>query len=535
MRTTSYLALLMAVVALGPGRGAAPTSSPPADLRPPPPFAATVEYGYDAWMLGGSRPQAGRWVRPESTPWFSLSDVDARSDTWFDAVDFTLRRAFADDYSGEFTLWSANVPSRWRAGFRRGRFVPEPSVGLLGSRGSLYFEGWISPVFGMLVELGYQNETVKLPGLARPMWALYDADEFRASASLPLGVGDLYAEFSNLNYRDRTPFQSASRTHQYGLTYSVMPGPRWLFGASGRWAEIDQPAVAASRLFSAGLTARFAPAHNLIFDSRLTFRDVTLGPTLNAYVAESLAGSATVTWHPWRRVNLKAGGERAAYERLDALQAVEYFGETKVWARADYRGNDGLRASARYQYRDLDGVDPTAVPGAFSTAALFCDREHQVDLRASVALRETGLAYGFYQWRERAWQGRGLTASQHTAGVGVAWPLGPRFQLSGDVFYAAYGSSAPGTAGLDADGFVYHVGALWTPLAWWQVTADYHRAESYFGENADQDFLSAGCDLDLGGGRWLRFGYRREDYTNATFGGLTYDADVVSVSLKSTL
>lgn len=513
----------------------APTNVPEEDL---PPFSIDVEAGGWFESVDGNDARAGLYVRPTTHPWLSIHDLDLRLPSEFDLLDVYARRLFGENDDGFVAFWTPGLPTMLRWSWQHATFFPEPlaAPAVSGSRSGTSYELRMYPLPGLTFGLAYQNQGVLLPGLLRTAFIDYDLEDLRADVNFPLGPGDLAFDFGALNYRDRFPGRPSSTTHQYGLKYSVAPGSRWFFSADARWAAISQPGLPDSDLFVLGFAGRYVPARNLRLDGRLRFRDINLGPTANAFVAQSLTGGATVSYRPWTPLTLRLGVDRSAIDRLDAAQAaVDTMGETRVNARAEYRGPSSLRASATYKYRRLDSQSPSAAPAIGDPSPLLADTEQQLSLRASGMVGAGGLAYGLWQWREREWSTRSILHQTQQLGVGVSYPLSPRLSVSGDLLYSVVGSNQPALSGSDADSFVAHFGFAWQPSDQWRMNADYHRVEGYYGENTGQDFFSFGCEVDLGSDFGLSFGYRREDYTNAAFPVLRFDTDVLDVSLRAKL
>lgn len=526
--TLSVLAVLAATVARG--------ADEEIENVMPPPALIVVEPGFRTTTPDGSRPRAGLYSEPYTGYFLNVYDVDLRyGKDAFDFIDGYLSNFGAHTWSGNVGLWLQPMPGMIKGWWDRSTFYPDPLAvtPLRGSRSSQRYEGTLWPFPRTLFRGGYSKEVIKEPGLTRFASGVgYGAEEISGTIGVPLGPGSLTLDVSALDYQDYIPGTISSVNTQYGLGYEAAVTSRWLVGAHGRWTSIRQPGQRPTDLFILGVDTLYQMGDNLWVRGGWKLRDINLGLTQNGYVAKSSGGNASLSWRPAKSVTLRAGYEQNDLERINAAQTgVDHPVEKRVWARADFREVHGWRTSAKFDRRTLAGLDPNATPGARYTNSLFVNLDQKLDIRTSRPVGQGGLAYGFWQYRQKYNRATAVDHSFGSLGAGALYPLSDQLSVTADLLYNYLSSSAPGSFGLATDAFVLHLGSAYQWSAW-NFSADYYWANSDDGANADTNDFQLGVAWNVGGGNQLRLSYHRDDYSNATFPGLRYDTDVVDIAFR---
>lgn len=505
-----------------------------AEARKAPPISGVFTPYATAHEVSGNTAQAGRYLAPHSEIGFDIDNLSLRGADGFDALDLWAHGLFGYNQQGLLQVWTREVPARLRVHYGRSLFVAEPSLaGLpLASRSSVAYDLLVRPATWAAVSGGYRNDNGGLGPLARGGSIVNRATEAWGALNVDTGYGVLGGYFGTADFRDRAVGQPSSTTTQYGVTYDAVFGQRFTLAGGAKWADIRIPGVAKSTVFLAGLSGSYQAASNLSFDARWRYRDVTWGPTRNAYLVRANGGGAGITYRPWKPLTLRAGFEISELQRFNATQtALEKPGETRFWARADYRGARSLKASASYQLRSLSRLAANAVPGTSDTSPLFMDSDQRVDLRVSRMVGGSGLGYGFYQYRQLHSDTRGLDHAAGTIGLGLSMPLTRSLTGTADWYYRYATASQLSLAGLGTDAMVAHIGLGWVPGARWRMTADYHLVNSYNGQSADNHYIAATLGYDAGPHSSLQLSYSRDGYDGGLFPGLDYDADILRFSL----
>lgn len=489
---------------------------------------AIIAPSYTATEIDGNLARAGQYVIPYSAFGLDIWNVDLVDGNGFDYLD-----AWADDlltkrYDAMIQLNTPGLPFMLRGWTEKAHFFGDYNAAapLVGHRLQSGVKARFRPYPWTSFQLGYTNDSLNEPANARIGLINYGADTFFGETALKLGPGVLQLRAENMNYRSRMPGIASNHQNTYRMGYQAMLGSRASVGATAQWGTITQ-AGAKSSLFAFGIEGQYQPAKNLWTEARFRMRDIELRPTANGYTSKSTGGSASLTWRPWSRTRFTFGGDYTSYERLDAVQAtLETPNQLKFWLRGDYRGPKNLRLIGEYQYRALDQLSLSSVPLIGNASPLFADLEHRLSLRASSTIGDGGVAYGFWQWREQSFDARAFDRTIMNLGAGVSYPVFRNVQVTADLYYLGYDTNSAFMAGTEADGLVSHVGLSYQPDSVWRLWADYHRADSYAGENADDGVASAGIAANLGKGRELSFRYARDDLTDQAFPGLAYDTDL---------
>ncbi len=526
MRVTRWAALV------GLLAGVAMAQDKKDDLPPPPAASAVVVPSWTMSTPSGNRRRAGHDVLIYSGASIDVRELDLRTDDGFDVVDLYADNLWTTNYRSSIGLWNPGLPAMIGASWNRAAFVSDPLAGgRSSSRSQTGLVARVRPWPNWRARVAYDTDTLGIPALQRTANLGYQARDLNASLDLPLGPGILSAEMAQLDFAERSAGGRPSASHHWGFGYQAALGKTWAVGAKLNWAKVRQPAVASADLFTMGLSGTYQPLSSFWAEGRLHVRDLNLGATRNGYVTNSTGGGLQLGWRPWQPVRFQTGFDYSGLDRLDAVQAVvEHPTETRFWARLDYRGPSSLRLVGKYELRSYGGIRPSAAPAIGQPAALFFDSEHKLDLRASAMVGQGGLAYGFWNRRWRDNDSRAINETLDNAGVGVSYPVVSQLTLGGDIYYRSVQANQAVLANLDADSLVLHLGANWTPHPRWRVWADFHHAETYFGEDADRSFVAAGVSAGLGGGRSLVVGFNREDYQNTAFRALDYALDVLNVS-----
>ena len=483
---------------------------------------------YSISEISGNAARAGLYATPYSAFGLDILDVDLVDGHGFDFLDVYANDLLTPRYDGLMQFNAPGTPFVVRgwidgADFFGDPLAAAPRVGHRLHRGAM---ARYRPLPWTSFSMDYTHESLNQPVNSRIGLLNWQTQSFSGETGLRLGPGVLQLRAENLDFRSKMPTIASTHQNNYLLGYQAMLGSRWVVGASMQWANLTQ-AGAKSSLFAMGLNGSYQPAKNLWTEAKFRFRDIDLRPTANAYVAKTTGGSGSITWRPWRHTRLAAGADYTSYERLNAVQTgLERPNQLRFWTRADYRGPQSLRVVGEYQHRALDNLAISSVPLIGNPSPLFADLEQRLSLRATAMVGEGGVAYGFWQWRDQSFDARAFTRTIMNLGAGVNYPVLPNLQVSADLYYLTYDTNAAFAAGADADGLVSHVGLSYQPDSVWRFWADYHRADSYFGSNADQGVASAGIAANLGEGRELQFKYSRDDYTDQVFPGLGYDADL---------
>jgi hypothetical protein len=499
--------------------------------------AGTFGLHYQLLDLSGNRGQAARYLRPRTEFGIDINRLGLFSQGGYRMLDVDAVNLASESSRGDLALWGHRVPWRVRAHAEQWRFVADPGQAnpTVATRRALDYDALIRPTGWLALRAGYRSATNNLGVFSRGGLLKYAASDANGGLDVKTKYGTFGLEMSSLDYRDRATGQPSALTLQYGLNYDVVLGSRLALGADARWARIKPTAgQAASDLFTVGASGLFQVSNHLAVEGAWRFRDLQLGPTLNGYVGKHSSGSATITYRPARGLSLRAGAEQSGFQRYNALQtAVDKPSETRAWARADYRGQRGLRLSAAYQLRSLDGLKASVVPGLTDALPLFQDSEQRCDLRASRMVGRTSLLYGFYQWRQLRSDARDLDHIVGTTGVGLSGALARRVQYSTDLYYRYATSGQTALAGLGADTFVLHAGLGWAPQNDLRLAADYHRVSTFYGQSADEDYVAASCTWQATKEAALAVTYHREGYEGSALPTLSYDADVFKVTFTN--
>ncbi len=504
-----------------------------AEARKAPPISGVFTPYATAIEISGNGAQAGRYLAPHSEIGFNVDDLSLRGADGFDALDLWAHGLFGYNQRGLLQVWTKEIPARLRVNYGRSLFVSEPGlVQPLASRSGVSYDLLVRPATWMAVSGGYRNDNDRLGILARGGSIVNRGTEAWGALNIDTGYGVLGGYFSTSDFRDRAPGQPSNQTTQYGVTYDGVFGRQWALSGGAKWAEIRIPGAAKSTVFLAGMSGSYQAASNLSFDARWRYRDVTWGPTRNAYLGRSNGGGASVTYRPWKPMTLRAGFEISELQRFNALQtALEKPGETRFWVRADYRGSRSLKASASYQLRSLSRLAASTVPNIADTSPLFMDTDQRVDVRASRMVGGSGLGYAFYQYRQLHSDARAIDSAVGTVGLGLTMPLTHSLTGTLDWYYRYATNSQLSMAGMGTDTVVTHVGLGWQPGARWHMAADYHWVNSYYGQSADNHFIAATLGYNAGRNSTFELSYSRDGYDGGLFPGLDYDADVFRLSL----
>jgi len=507
------------------------------EIEQPPPAGVVVTPRLTVNVLRGlGRARAGLYVKPFSGPTFDIGFADLRTEHGFDVFDLWANGLWGPRYDATASLWCPYLPLMLRGTWDRAAFYPDPlaPAPAVGARSRVGVESRLWPGGRWRLTGRYTQEHIRLPGLVREGVFDHVVSEGGGSLDLPLGPGLLTFRASNLVFRERLANRVGSSSQQLDFGYQVVPSQRWAVGAVGQWSLIHQPGLRSSELFAGGLTASYQPGRDIWTEGRLHYRSLRLGPTLNAYVRKNVGGSMRLAYQPIRPVRLRVGLEHSALERLNAIQSVvERPSETRLWARMDYStGLNSLKGVIEYQHRMLSGLHGNAIPAATSANPLLVDRESRFDMRASGVFAKTGLAYGFWQYRDRLSRFRQASETVHNAGMGATGPVSRRLTLSGDLYVRSLGTNQTALRAMECDALVGHVGFSYVPTDRTRLWFDYYRNSTWRGEGTDEHIVGAGFEADFGRGRSLRLSYQHDGLDNYGLRALAFDADVFQMSFN---
>lgn len=497
----------------------------------------TVIPGYQTTNVDGSAARAGLYVRPFSSFVLSLRDVDLFYND-FDVLDARALDLFGDRWNAYTSLWLPPwLPGEIRGDWQRAEFFAEPYVqgNAWSSRDSQRYQLRLHPFTRTTITADYRDQHVDLRNLGRVARQDWDAQDYNVGLGFSLGPGKLTFDAGGLDFSDRTGDTRDSNTVHVGVGYDAMFGRQLAVGGRFRWANLDLAGPGQdSEFWLLGLYALYQPSNRLSLQARYRYRNIDLGPTLNAYTTASSGAEVSAAYRLSPRLRVQGGMAFTSYERLNALQSrTEHPNETRLWARADYLGGRDLRASLRYEFRTLNNLDRSVEPFVFDSRPLFIDREHRLDARASMRLGQSGLLYGFWQNRLRQLDARDMSHLFGMVGVGASYPVLPTVNVTGDLYYHYYNLNFDPVSGQDADSTVFHLGANWLPARDWAVNADYHRMDIWNGSDADQDAFGFRVSWAFAANQALELGYRMEDYTNGSWPFTGYDLDLLRLNVQT--
>jgi hypothetical protein len=503
----------------------------------PDPVSGIWDFGQQSGLThGGDKAFGQRYVRAWSGFDVGVEALRLRDAKGFDTFDLWSHDLGSPRFDNLATLWTHGVPARIRFQWDRAVFYGDP---LLASpsestRSNTSTDALVRPAPWAVVKGGYRIENVNIGALARGGLINDRIQTVGVGTDVKVGPGSLGLNFESLAYRERATAEPSSLTNQLGAAYDAVLGHQWLLGANARWVRIHQDGRAASTMFLASANGSFLASRRFWLDGGLNYRDITLGPTLNAYVGKASGGNGRFTWRPSRQLAVRGGIERTEFQRYNFTQTtLEKPHETKLNLRADYRGQGGLRWSAAYQGRGLNNLSPSAVPGLTNDSELFIDSEHKIDLRLSTNVGDGGLAYGFWQYHQLHNKMRDIDQTIGTLGTGVSYPVTEDLLFASDVYYRYLNNNQTAIDGQAPNTLVGRVGLAFNPSPRWHVNADYSRVECYGGQQADQNWLTAGIAWDPGHGHSLSLSYNRNSYDGGTLPGLAYQTDVLKILFNS--
>ena len=509
---------------------AAETKKP--ELTPPPAAEIVIVPQVAVASFGGNRFRAGHYIKSQSAWLVDIDKVDLRNEHGFDIVDLNAKGLLGNHPDGTLALWFPGFPAMVRAHTDRAVFFNEPTAAApqLSSRSKQLIETRIWPGHDLRLTAKFGFENINHPTQLREGVIADTVGEYGAALDVPAGPGFVTLRVNSLTYKDRVANRPSSTQWSYDALYEAAVGPHWTVNGAMQWSSIRQPGLAKTELFNAGAAVTWRPLSNFSADTRLNYRKANLGPTLNSYVSKNTNGGVTFTYQPIRPVALRLGLDYSQMDRLNALQtAIDKPHEVRAFLRADYRTPGKFRAVGEWNTRRLVS-SYTVAPFVQVASPLFYDAENKLDLRVSSPLANAGLAYGFYQYRERSNLAQHLIEQVNTAGAGVSYPLPHGLTVAGDLFLRTYATNQLVLSGLDADGLVAHVGLNWTISPKWSCYTDYSRAMSYYGQKTGQNWLAAGLNANLGQGKAFKVNYHRDDLSSGLTPGLDYGADVLNFS-----
>jgi predicted CXXCH cytochrome family protein len=367
----------------------------------------------------------------------------------FDKTGFgfgSLRWTGVDEPTQTFALWLDGLaPTRTtlRYDYDRASFFIEPSldrVTVSERRNQNFLLRLLPSDKTPALDLIGQSQRVNAPGLSRlrsggvPGSLNYRTTSVGPQLRVPVGSGLFGFGFTHESFTDNTQFLPGASSNVWQFRYDGDIGAKTSAFASFNNALIQQSGLlGTSAVRQTQVGAVSTPTRHLTVSALLSFDDIDMPNTFNAFVTDNDALTLCVRYRPKARLLLEGGYEHSAVKRVNAthtfIDASRWDGGWLVLRAAPAPHVNFLLKHVR---RRLDDPPPANVLGLATTSSLFFDEDDRTDAQLTFMLPRDAILYTSYHRTKRDNDARDVGFRLNSWNAGLSAPLSAKLSMNVD-------------------------------------------------------------------------------------------------------